>query len=124
MSALFQPRHGRDLLLFVLFTLDCRMWTKNKVSYPFIFEFDPRDFLNWKEVAEFPSFFFALFGFFIWLNFSRLGNWEEMYLYWPVVLIGMTLVILFLPAPVLHYKARRWFLYSHVSVRASIESWF
>ncbi|AEO62710.1 uncharacterized protein THITE_40647, partial [Thermothielavioides terrestris NRRL 8126] len=101
------------LLLFTLFTLDCRMWVKNKVNYPFIFEFDPRNFLNWKELAEFPSFFFALFGVFIWLNFARLGDWEQMYLYYPVILICITLVILFLPAPVLHYKARRWFLYSH-----------
>jgi hypothetical protein len=105
------------LLLFSLFTLDCRMWTKNKVNYPFIFEFDARNFLDWKQLAEFPSFFFALFGVFIWLNFSRLGDWEEMYLYYPVVLICISLVILFFPAPVLHHKARRWFLYSHVCTR-------
>ncbi|KAK4043450.1 hypothetical protein C8A01DRAFT_32376 [Parachaetomium inaequale] len=101
------------LLLFTLFTLDCRMWTKNKVNYPFIFEFDARNFLDWKQVAEFPSFFFALFGVFVWLNFSRLGNWEEMYLYYPIVLVCLSLVVIFFPAPVLHHKARRWFLYSH-----------
>ncbi|KAK3299359.1 SPX domain-containing protein, partial [Chaetomium fimeti] len=101
------------LLLFALFTLDCRAWTKNKVNYPFIFEFDARNFLDWKQVAEFPSFFFALFGVFIWLNFSKLGDWEGLYLYYPVVLICITLVIIFFPAPVLHHKARRWFLYSH-----------
>ncbi|KAK4191706.1 EXS family-domain-containing protein [Podospora australis] len=101
------------LFLFILFTLDCRMWTKNKVNYPFIFEFDSRNFLDWKQVAEFPSFFFALLGVFMWLNFSKLGDWEEMYLYYPVVLVCITLVVLFFPAPVLHHKARRWFLYSH-----------
>ena len=110
------------LLLFTLFTLDCRMWTKNKVNYPFIFEFDSRHVLDWKQLAEFPSFFFALFGIFIWLNFSRLGNWQEMYLYYPVILIGITLIILFFPAPVLHHKARKWFLYSHVRASAPIES--
>jgi hypothetical protein len=107
------------LLLFTLFTLDCRMWTKNKVNYPFIFEFDARNFLDWKQVAEFPSFFFALFGVFIWLNFSRLGNWEEVYLYYPVVLICLSLLVIFLPAPFLHHKARRWFLYSHVRTAQS-----
>ncbi|KAK4203853.1 EXS family-domain-containing protein [Triangularia verruculosa] len=101
------------LFLFILFTLDCRMWTKNKVNYPFIFEFDQRNFLDWKQVAEFPSFFFALLGVFMWLNFSRLGDWEDMYLYYPVILICITLGILFFPAPILHHKARRWFLYSH-----------
>ncbi|KAK4157608.1 protein SYG1 [Chaetomidium leptoderma] len=101
------------LLLFSLFTLVCRVWTKNKVNYPFIFEFDARNFLDWRQLAEFPSFFFALFGVLFWLNFSRLGNWEDMYLYYPVILVGISLVILFFPAPILHHKARRWFLYSH-----------
>ncbi|KAK3986315.1 EXS family-domain-containing protein [Cladorrhinum sp. PSN332] len=101
------------LFLFILFTLDCRMWTKNKVNYTFIFEFDSRNFLDWKQVAEFPSFFFALLGVFMWLNFSRLGDWEDLYLYYPVLLIGITLMIIFFPAPILHHKARRWFAYSH-----------
>ncbi|KAH6626253.1 SPX domain-containing protein, partial [Chaetomium sp. MPI-SDFR-AT-0129] len=101
------------LLLFTLFTLDCRIWLKNKVNYPFIFEFDARNFLDWKQVAEFPAFFFALFGVCIWLNFARMGNWEELYLYYPVILIGISLVIIFLPVPILHHKARTWFLYSH-----------
>ncbi|KAK3327609.1 SPX domain-containing protein [Cercophora scortea] len=101
------------LLLFTLFTLACRVWTNNKVNYPFIFEFDTRNNLDWKQLAEFPSFFFALFGIIIWLNFSRFGNWEVMYLYYPVILIFITIVILFFPAPIFHHKARRWFLYSH-----------
>ncbi|KAK3373611.1 SPX domain-containing protein [Lasiosphaeria ovina] len=104
------------LLLFIFFTLACRIWTRNKINYPFIFEFDPRNNLDWTQLAEFPSFFFALFGVFIWLNFSRFGNtWETMYLYYPVILIGLSLAILFFPAPIIHYKARRWFVYSHVS---------
>ncbi|KAK3902916.1 hypothetical protein C8A05DRAFT_33337, partial [Staphylotrichum tortipilum] len=101
------------LLLFALFTIDCRMWTKNKVNYPFIFEFDARNVLDWRQLAEFPSFFFALFGVFMWINFSRLGEWEPMYRYFPVILICVSLIILFFPAPVLHHRARRWFLYSH-----------
>lgn len=102
------------LFLFILFTLDCRMWTKNRVNYTFIFEFDSRNFLDWKQVAEFPSFFFALLGVFMWLNFSRLGDWQDLYLYYPVILIGISILIIFFPAPVLHHKARRWFAYSHV----------
>lgn len=102
------------LLLFALFTLDCRVWTKNKVNYPFIFELDSRNFLDWKQLAEFPSFCFALLGVFLWLNFSRPGDWDSMYLYYPIILICITLGILFFPARVLHHKARKWFLYSHV----------
>lgn len=102
------------LYLFALFCLDCRIWTSNKINYPFIFEFDLRDHLDWRQAAEFPSFFLLLFGLFIWLNFSQYGS-PDMYLYYPVILIGVSLVVLFFPAPILRYKSRRWFLYAHVS---------
>lgn len=103
------------LYLFALFCLDCRIWTANKVNYPFIFEFDLRDHLDWRQVAEFPSFFLLLFGLFIWLNFSQYGS-PDMYLYYPVILIGVSLAVLFFPAPILRYKSRRWLLYAHVSI--------
>jgi hypothetical protein len=102
------------LYLFALFCLDCRMWTSNKINYPFIFEFDLREHLDWRQVAEFPSFFLLLFGIIIWLNFSQYGS-PDMYLYYPVILIGVSLAVLFFPAPILRYKSRRWFLYAHVS---------
>ena len=101
------------LFIFMLFCLDCSIWTKYKVNYPFIFELDPRTYLDWRELAEFPSFFLFLFGFFLWLNFSRYGN-PAMYLYYPVILIFITLLVLFFPAPILRHKSRNWFLYSHV----------
>jgi xenotropic and polytropic retrovirus receptor 1 len=102
------------LYLFSLFCLNCKIWTSNRVNYPFIFEFDPRNQLDWRQLSEFPSFFLFLFGLFMWLNFTRYGS-EAMYLYYPVLLIFITVLILFMPAPIFWYKARRWFLYSHVS---------
>lgn len=100
------------LYLFALFCLDCRTWAASKISYPFIFELDLRDHLDWREVAEFPSFFLLLFGLFIWLNFSQYGA-SEMYLYYPVILVGVTVAVIFFPAPIFRYKARRWFIYAH-----------
>lgn len=102
------------LYLFSLFCLVCRIWTLNKINYPFIFEFDVRDHLNWREMMEFPSFFLLLFGLFMWLNFSQYGS-PDMYLYYPVILIGVSVVVLFFPAPILRYTSRRWFLHAHVS---------
>ncbi|ODA79845.1 hypothetical protein RJ55_05442 [Drechmeria coniospora] len=100
------------LLLFSLFCIDCFVWTRNKVNYPFIFEFDMRSHIDWRRLAQFPSFFLFLFGLFFWINFSRFGaGW--MYLYYPVVLIAITLGIIFLPAPVLVHKSRQWFVYAH-----------
>lgn len=103
------------LYIFMLFCLDCRIWTKNKINYTFIFEFDPRNHLDWRELAEFGSFFLFLFGLFIWLNFSMFGD-SDMYLYYPVILIFVSFVILFVPAPIFRHKSRSWFLYSHVSL--------
>ncbi|XXH00488.1 vacuolar aminopeptidase 1 [Hypoxylon texense] len=100
------------LVLMFLFCIDCYMWTGNKINYPFIFEFDTRNSLDWRQLSTFPSFFLMLFGIFFWVNFTRYGT-EELYLYYPVILIGVTLFILLLPAPVLYYRSRQWLMYSH-----------
>jgi hypothetical protein len=101
------------LMLFALFCINCSIWLRNRVSYPFIFEFDQRSLLDWRQLAEFPSFFLLLFGVIMWANFSRYGA-DDMYLYYPVVLIGITIVIILFPAPIFSYKSRRWLAYSHV----------
>ena len=38
-----------------------------------------------------------------------------MFLYWPVVLIGVTFLLIFFPAPILFHRSRMWWLYSNVS---------
>lgn len=40
------------LLLFLLFCLACRVWQRAKVNYAFIFEFDTRHNLDWRQLAE------------------------------------------------------------------------
>lgn len=103
------------LFLFAFFCVDCLIWNQNKINYPFIFEFDQRHHLDWRQLARFPSFFFLVMGMFMWVNFSRYGS-PDMYIYYPVVLIFITAVILFFPAPLLWHRSRRWFVYSHVSL--------
>lgn len=100
------------LLLFASFCINCYIWTECKVNYPFIFELDPRTRIDWRRMSEFPSFFLLLFGVIMWANFSRYGS-AELYLYYPVVLIALTALVIFLPLPVLAHKSRRWFAYSH-----------
>jgi xenotropic and polytropic retrovirus receptor 1 len=100
------------LYLFALFCIDCSLWTTYKVNYPFIFEFDPRHHLDWRQLSQFPSFCLLLFGIFIWLNFTRYGS-PAMFLYYPVILVFVTLVFILLPAPILGHRSRKWFAYSH-----------
>lgn len=48
----------------------------------------------------------------MWLNFSWVNN---MFIYYPIVLIVITLVILYLPFKTLYYRSRAWWAYSNVS---------
>ncbi|KAL1635854.1 Xenotropic and polytropic retrovirus receptor 1 [Neofusicoccum ribis] len=100
------------LLLVLFFCLDCKIWTDQKINYGFVFEFDTRSQLDWRQLFEIPCLCVLLEGLIMWLNFSRYGG-ESMYIYWPVVLIGLTLIVLFFPAPVLYHRSRRWFAYSN-----------
>lgn len=61
---------------------------------------------------QIPSFFIFLMGLLMWLNFSWINS---MYIYWPVVLIGLTAILIFLPARVLYHRSRKWFAFSNVS---------
>lgn len=40
------------LFLMFLFCLDCELWTRSKINYVFIFEFDTRHCLDWRQLCE------------------------------------------------------------------------
>jgi hypothetical protein len=101
------------LLLFYMFCINCSVWTRTKVNHAFIFEFDQNNRVDWRQLSEFPSFFLLMLGISMWANFSRYGP-DELYLYYPVGLIGVTTITIALPLPVLSYSSRKAFLYAHV----------
>lgn len=115
-SFLMQVYAGYALMLYLFwwFCLNCRIWTAYKINYPHIFEFDERHNLDWRQLAAFPSFFTMLLGIFSWLNFFKIGG-EEMFIYWPVLLLIVTAVVILLPVPVLRWRSRKWFIVTHVS---------
>ncbi|RJE17769.1 signal transduction protein Syg1 [Aspergillus sclerotialis] len=111
-SYLLQIYGGYFLIVFhfLLFCLDCMVWTRSKINYVFVFEFDNRNVLDWRQMSELPSLFLFLMGLFMWLNFLTIN---AMYIYWPVILIGVTLIIMFLPMKLLYHHARKWWAYSN-----------
>lgn len=36
----------------MLFCLDCMIWARTKINYAFVFEFDTRHTLDWRQLAE------------------------------------------------------------------------
>lgn len=100
------------LFLFLLFCIDCWIWTRAKINYIFIFEFDTRHNLDWRQLSELPCLLFFLLGICLWLNFQQTGA-DTMFLYWPVCLILLTIVILFFPGPILYHRSRHWWAYSN-----------
>ncbi|KAJ5653311.1 SPXN-terminal [Penicillium lividum] len=111
-SYLLQIYGGYFLIVFhiLLFALDCMIWTKSKINYAFVFEYDTRHTLEWRQFLEIPAFFMFALGLFMWLNFSWIN---PMYIYWPVVLIVLTLIVVFLPARVLYHRSRKWWAFSN-----------
>lgn len=50
----------------------------------------------------------------MWLNFYRIGG-DTMYVYYPVILIGITALMLYCPLPILYHHSRKWLIFSLVS---------
>ncbi|KAG6994091.1 protein SYG1 [Physcia stellaris] len=100
------------LFLFLLFCVDCWIWSLAKINYVFIFEFDTRHNLDWRQLSELPSLLFFLLGLSLWLNFQQTGA-NTMYIYWPVLLIILTIIILLFPGPLLYHRSRQWWAYSN-----------
>ena len=112
------------------------MWQNSKINYVFVFEYDTRHHLDWRQLCEvrtilgflnmlltesqLPCLFFFFLGLTMWINFSQFGS-NTMYIYYPVILIGLTALVIFFPAPILYHRSRVWLLYSNVSKRRQLK---
>lgn len=56
-----------------------------------------------------------MLGLFMQINFHQVGG-DHMYLYYPVILIGISVAILFNPLRIFYFRTRMWLLYSLVSI--------
>ncbi len=65
--------------------------------------------------VQLPCLFLFLEGLLVWLNFAR-SEPDRFFLFYPVVLVGLTFLILFFPARVIYHRSRAWWLYSNVSL--------
>jgi hypothetical protein len=50
----------------------------------------------------------------MYLNFSQVGG-DTMFIYYPVILVGISVALLFNPINIIYFRTRMWLLYSLVS---------
>ncbi|KPI35673.1 uncharacterized protein AB675_1264 [Cyphellophora attinorum] len=100
------------LSLGLAFIVNCRIWKQNRVNYAFVFEFDPRHTLDWRQLAEPPCFLMFLLGLFLYINFRHPVD-DGFFLYYPVILISLTLLLMVLPFKIFYPQARKWWAYSN-----------
>ncbi|EME43645.1 hypothetical protein DOTSEDRAFT_114310, partial [Dothistroma septosporum NZE10] len=99
-------------LLAVFFILCCAMFRRYRVNFQNICDLEKRSALDWKQMIEIPSWLWGLFGLVMYLNFNVMAGGYTMFVYWPIVLIGLTLLLLVWPFRMFYYRTRLWLAYS------------
>ncbi|KAG0745260.1 hypothetical protein G6F62_005015 [Rhizopus arrhizus] len=96
-------------ILFCLgFAVNTLVWTRCQINYKFIFEFDPRDNLDYHEFAELPSFMLLLLSFIMYIDFSQMFAPSIPSQLCPLIFFVVSLAIMTCPFPIMYYSSRRW----------------
>ncbi|KAG0281227.1 hypothetical protein BGZ95_005832 [Linnemannia exigua] len=106
-------------LFACLFGINMYVWAKARINYKFIFEFDPRDNLDYHEYFELPILLILLLTLAVYLDFGSKLTQHVATAYWPLILMSITVAIIFCPLPIAHFTARRWFISSIGRILAS-----
>uniref|UniRef100_A0A060T282 ARAD1C23254p n=1 Tax=Blastobotrys adeninivorans TaxID=409370 RepID=A0A060T282_BLAAD len=96
-------------LILMLFSLNLWIWSKFKINYPFIFEFDQRHSLDVQQYPELPAFLLFLMSLFGWLTFNDFFQ-EYPAKYFPPIYLGIAVVVWILPFPIIYWRSRKWLL--------------
>ncbi|KAG0005102.1 hypothetical protein BGZ79_006803 [Entomortierella chlamydospora] len=104
------------LLVPILFSclvgVNMYAWTKARINYKFIFEFDPRDNLDFHEYFELPAFFILIIALTLYFEFASSLTEYVATGYYPLIAICVVFGILLCPLPIANWDARKWFLQS------------
>ncbi|KAJ1962726.1 Signal transduction protein [Dipsacomyces acuminosporus] len=109
---LLQIYGGIFLVLFflILFSLNMKVWVRAHINYRFIFEVDPRDYLDSWHFLELSSSFVFIASLIFWINFSlQIENNSYICVY---VLLGLLLGLFLMPINILYWSSRRWLIQS------------
>ncbi|KAJ1969316.1 Signal transduction protein [Dimargaris xerosporica] len=96
-------------LLAVLMGINMYVWGRNRINYKFIYEFNPRSNLNYMQYLELPLMLLLLTMGFICISITNpFYRTIPSYVY-PGVLVGLSLLIVLCPLPIMRFQARKFF---------------
>lgn len=100
-GALFLP-----VLIALSFTLHFYVFTVFKINYKFIFDFNLANALDYRQYILIPSLFLFMESVLGYFTFD--GYMETIRNFFPLLIILMTFIALFLPVSILFRNARCW----------------
>ncbi|CAG8446322.1 7582_t:CDS:10 [Acaulospora morrowiae] len=101
---------GLPIIFSLMIGINMFVWTRARINYKFIFEFDPRDNIDYHQYLEIPSFMFLVFSFFMYATTQNTFGIKQVE--YPKILLIIFLAIIFMPFKRFYYGARRWFIFS------------
>ncbi|KAK6534063.1 hypothetical protein TWF281_005402 [Arthrobotrys megalospora] len=99
-------------IFMLLFSVCCRAWVRARINYVFIFEFDTRNKLDWRELLELPAMFAFVQVLLMWFSFSTFWGDGFDRIWFPLIYVALILVVLFNPFKVGYFYTRKWLLYT------------
>ncbi|CAG8448442.1 10125_t:CDS:10 [Cetraspora pellucida] len=98
------------MILLLIIGVAMYFWTKMRINYKFIFEFDPRNNLDFRQYIEIPSFMLLAVCFAAYSEVTNMFAIPKPY--YSLILVLVMLAIVLCPFRIFYYNARRWFIYS------------
>lgn len=98
------------ILMSALLGVNCYIWAKCKINYRFIFEFNPRSALDYRQYFLLPSLLLFLYSIFMWFSFNDFWPSKLPGRDWPWFFFGFAGVLLFFPFDVLFFESRKWMI--------------
>ncbi|KAF7351257.1 SPX and EXS domain-containing protein 3 [Mycena sanguinolenta] len=103
----------------VLLGLNITAWSRARINYVFIFEFDLLTRLDHREYFTIPTLLLATLCYSFWLSFAQIGAPTVSPTIWPAVWLGFTTIIMLDPFPILFKSSRYWLLRNVAKLLAS-----
>lgn len=127
------------LLQAMLFAINLRVWSRNRINYAFIFEFDPRHRLNYRQYLEvplillhrnvlacdtdwggqLPALLSLVFAICFWFSSMDFWNGRVKMINWPIIYLSIAIAIIINPFKILYPHSRLWLVQTVLRVLVS-----